>query len=62
MKKIIVNKEQRKKLERVFNCTYVTVYNALAYRTAGDIPDKIRKAAVEMGGVEMVSISNKTNA
>lgn len=57
---IAVSKESREKIAKTFGVTMRTVWNALNLDyPATDIIKRIRKAAIESGGVNMVSIPAK---
>lgn len=51
---IVVTPEEAKYLARLFNVSSVTVWAALKYRKSNLIHKKIRKAAIERGGQQMV--------
>lgn len=51
---ILVTPEETKYLARLFNVSTVTVWAALKYRKSNPIHQKIRKAAIERGGQQMV--------
>ncbi|NBJ08270.1 hypothetical protein D1647_19130 [Alistipes sp. Z76] len=51
---IVVTPEEAKYLARLFNVSSVTVWAALKYRKSNLIHKKIRKAAIERGGLQMV--------
>nr|DAI60563.1 MAG TPA: hypothetical protein [Caudoviricetes sp.] len=51
---IVVTPEEAKYLVRLFNVSSVTVWAALKYRKSNPIHKKIRKAAIERGGQQMV--------
>lgn len=51
---IVVIPEEAKYLARLFNVSSVTVWAALKYRKSNLIHKKIRKAAIERGGQQMV--------
>ena len=51
---IVVTPEETKYLARLFNVSSVTVWAALKYRKSNLIHKKIRKAAIERGGQQMV--------
>ncbi len=52
MEKFIkINSETRKKLMKIFNCTRQTIYLSLTYKNNSENAKKIRKAAMEMGGM-----------
>lgn len=51
MEKFIkINSETRKKLMKLFNCTRQNVYLACTYKSNSKNAEKIRQAALEMGG------------
>lgn len=53
LKIIKVSKEGRMKLIERYGCRRETIYNALAYRTNGERPERIRQDALnEFGGVK----------
>lgn len=51
---IVVTPEETRYLARLFNVSSVTVWAALKYRKSNPIHKKIRKAAIEGGGQQMV--------
>lgn len=51
---ILVTSEETKYLARLFNVSPVTVWAALKYRKSNPIHQKIRKAAIERGGQQMI--------
>lgn len=51
---ILVTPEETKYLARLFKVSTVTVWAALKYRKSNPIHQKIRKAAIERGGRQMV--------
>ena len=51
---IKVSPSMRKELAQEFRTTIQTIGNALRYRTQGVIPERIRKRALDLGGVEVV--------
>lgn len=51
---IVVTPEEAKYLARLFSVSHVTVWAALKYRKSNLIHKKIRKAAIERGGQQMV--------
>lgn len=51
---IKVSPSMRKELSHEFATTIQTIGNALRYRTQGVIPERIRKRALDLGGVEVV--------
>lgn len=53
MKQILVKRGEVKNLRELFGCSEPTVINALHGRRAAEIHIRIRKAALERGGVEV---------
>lgn len=53
MSKILVNHGDRRVIAKIFNVSEVTVRNALKFGTNSDLAKRIRKAAIERGGVEI---------
>lgn len=56
MNRIIVEHGIQKKLEGIFNVSHVTVRRALRGERNNDLSKRIRKAAIENGGVEMQKV------
>lgn len=55
-RQIAASKDVRLKLMKLFGVTERTVFNALSLESADNVlHKKVRKAALEMGGVEMVT-------
>lgn len=54
IRKIIVSPEVKKEIAAELGCTVDTVYNALNLTdpTTGEQPDRIRRMALERGGVQ----------
>lgn len=52
MEKILTESGEKKALMKIFNKSHVTVRRALKGETNTDLAKKIRKAAIERGGVE----------
>ena len=50
-KRIVINRGDSKFLENTFNVTQMMVWNALHFRRDTMLAKKIRKAAIERGGV-----------
>ena len=48
--------EYKREIAADFGCIIDTIDNALNYRTEGDLAERIRKRAKEMGGVEAIKI------
>ncbi|MGE4586874.1 MAG: hypothetical protein AB7D05_05985 [Mangrovibacterium sp.] len=55
MSKVLVPHGEKKELMRIFNVSHVTIREALLGNTKSPLSEKIRKAAVERGGVELKS-------
>lgn len=53
-RQIAVTKENREFLSRAFKITSVMVWKALNYKSDTTLAKKIRKVAIERGGVELV--------
>ncbi|QCP71351.1 hypothetical protein FDZ78_01600 [Duncaniella sp. B8] len=51
---IVITPEERKYLQKMIGCSGVTVWEAVKYRKSNDIHKRIRKAAIERGGQQMV--------
>lgn len=51
MKKIVVDYGVRKELMKMFETTYPTLRNALNFKSDNSLSKKIRKAALNRGGV-----------
>lgn len=58
--KIIVPQGTKGKLQKIFNTSHVTVRRALNGEGDSLLRNKIRKAALELGGIEM-KIVDKNN-
>jgi len=56
--KILVANGEKKALKDLFNCSYPTVRVALKGKESTTLGYKIRKAAIERGGVEIESNEN----
>lgn len=52
MNKVLVQHGEKKKLMKIFNVSHVTVREALNGETASVLAIRIRKAAIERGGLE----------
>lgn len=52
-KKIVTERGMVKHLSELFSCTPRSVQNALTYRSDTSMARKIRKAAMDRGGVEV---------
>lgn len=50
-KEILVDNGQKLKLKQLFETSYPTVRTALKYKTNTALAYRIRKAAIEMGGI-----------
>ena len=55
-KRIVVSPSMRKALAKRFGVTVQCVGGALRFVTEGFQPEEIRKAAIEMGGVETTEV------
>lgn len=53
MSKILVTHGEKKQLMKIFKVSHVTVREALNGRSTSPLAQKIKKAAVERGGVEI---------
>jgi DeoR/GlpR family transcriptional regulator of sugar metabolism len=52
MAKILVDYGDKKRLAKTFGVSEVTIRSALAYRTKSELSERIRKAALQLGGKE----------
>jgi len=55
-KRIVVSPSMRKSLADKFGVTVQCIGGALRFATEGFQPEEIRKAAIEMGGVETTEV------
>ena len=55
MKRIIVDFGVKRKIMQLLDCTYPTVRTALAGKSDTKLAQKIRKAALENGGMELIT-------
>jgi hypothetical protein len=53
MGKILTDRGDKKALIKIFGCSHVTVREALRGNIQTELAKKIRKAAIERGGVEI---------
>jgi hypothetical protein len=53
MKQIILGHSKKKEIMKIINVTYPTIRAALKYKSDSTLAFKIRKLALELGGVEM---------
>lgn len=60
-KKILVGNGDKKILKKEFETTYYTVRNALNGETTTALGYKIRKRAIELGGVEIIPEEKQNN-
>ena len=51
---IVITPQERDYLMKQFGCSYVSVYEAVKYRKNNLLHKKIRKAAIERGGQQMI--------
>lgn len=61
MKYILVTNEDKKMLERIFDVTRQTVYNALYYKNDSDVSKKIRNVALTQCGGRLIHVMDVTN-
>jgi len=54
MKEILTKHGERRELAKLFNVSEVTVRNALKGRTRSELSRRIRGAAIQRGGVEIL--------
>jgi len=52
-RRIVLEKGQGKELARAFGCTPQTVCHAMNFRHDSELTRRIRKAAIEKGGIEV---------
>ncbi len=52
MKEILTKHGERREIAKIFNVSEVTVRNALKGRTKSDLAKRIRKVAIQRGGIE----------
>ena len=52
-KEVLLRRGERKELRRIFGVSEPTVIHALKFSTASELARKIRKAAIDRGGVEI---------
>jgi hypothetical protein len=50
-KYISVPNKIKREIQEIFGCSRVTVWSALNYKTTGDQAERIRKFAIDKGGV-----------
>lgn len=55
-KQVTVTKENRKFLEKAFKVSSVMIWKALTFESDTDLARKIRKLAIERGGVTLLSL------
>ena len=55
-REILITPQERDYLMRVFECSDVTVYNAVKYRKNNELHKKIRRAAIERGNARVVVV------
>jgi DNA-binding CsgD family transcriptional regulator len=60
MSEILVKRGEHKELMKIFKCSHVTVRESLRGNVATKLGVKIRKAAIERGGVELQPTSIKS--
>jgi hypothetical protein len=59
MAEILMKHGDRRELAQKFDVSQVTIISALKFRTHSDMANKIRKTALEMGGVLQGAKSTK---
>lgn len=59
MGEILMKRGDRRELAKKFDVSHVTIISALKFRTHSNVANKIRKAALEMGGVLQGAKSTK---
>ncbi|MDR3704978.1 MAG: hypothetical protein P4L28_03620 [Paludibacteraceae bacterium] len=52
--RILVNNGDKKKLKELFGCSYPTVSAALNGKETTSIHNRIREAALKLGGIEVI--------
>lgn len=52
-KQVTVTRENREFLEKAFNVSSVMIWKALTFESDSDLARRIRKMAIERGGIEM---------
>ncbi len=57
MKEILTKHGERREIAKIFNVSEVTVRNALKGRTKSDLAKRIRKVAIQRGGIEASTIN-----
>ena len=62
MREILTRTGEVKELMRIFSVSKPTVINALKYRVNTQLACRIRKAAIERGGVEAVCTTHQNIA
>ena len=53
MGEILMKHGERREISKIFNVSDVTVRNALKGRTQSELSRRIRKVAIERGGIEV---------
>lgn len=61
MKYILVTNDGKKMLERIFNVTRQTVYNALYFKSDSEVSKKIRNVALKQYGGRLIQMMDVTN-
>ena len=57
MKEILTKHGERREIAKIFNVSEVTVRNALKGRTRSELSERIRKMAIQRGGMEANTIN-----
>lgn len=55
-KQVTVTRENREFLEKAFNVSSVMIWKALSFESDSDLARRIRKLAIERGGVTLLSL------
>lgn len=58
MKEILTKHGERREIAKIFNVSEVTVRNALKGRTRSELSERIRKMAIQRGGMEASTINH----
>ncbi len=58
MGEILMKHGERREIAKMFNVSEVTVRNALKGRTQSELSRKIRKIAIQRGGIEVDNIKS----
>lgn len=61
IEKILVSRENLKRMTDAFQVSQYVIYNALAYRSYSERAERIRKAALETYGGKVVKVPTYAN-